>query len=588
MKPFLSSIAIVGLFCFSLQAQIQTPPNYHTDEEIISAPAPVNPIIDGITDPPDFDVRPMAEWEEIQSLIITWAGFNSINKNIARYAKEECEVIILSDNPTSTENYLMNSSGGGPLNNMDNITILDSDFNSIWGRDYGGNTCYREDVQEPILVDWIYNRVRPADDATPAVIANYKGIDLYETTVAPYDMMATGGNFMSDGYKTAFSSELIMDENEGGFFNGLNHPDHTEAEIDDIVNQFMGVENYIKMDNLPFDLIHHIDMHMKILDEETIVVGEYPNGVADGPQIEANIEYILSNHTNSFGTPYKIERIIQPPENGSYPNTGGDYRTYSNMVFVNKTVILPVYEEQYDEQALETLHELLPGYNIETIVCNDIIPLSGAIHCITKAVGVDEPLWIATDPIDDTFTEFEDQTVQAIIKHKLGIAEARMFWKDDINGVYVEVPMTLVDADEFIYEATIPGQEFGTTIYYYINGVASDGKTINRPMPAPEGYFSFKFIGSVGIGEVEGNVIESIYPNPATAITVIPLTVPEAGDAKLYMTNSIGQEVLIIKQGSFAPGEQKYFIDAGEFAAGVYNVVLEMKGFVFNQKLVIE
>ncbi len=590
MKSIFSVLFSILACSSMIHAQSITPPNFSTPEELSQEVIPVDGILDGITDPPDFDVRPMAEWEEIQSLIITWAGFNSINKNIARYAKEECEVIILTDNPSSTQNYLMGNSGGGPLNNMDNITLIDSNYDSIWGRDYGGNTCYKNDVEEPILVDWIYNRVRPNDDVTPALIANYKGIDLYETTEPPYDMMATGGNFMSDGVHTAFSSELILDENQGGFFNGLNHPTHTEEEIDDIVEQFMGIENYIKMDNLPYDLIHHIDMHMKILNEETIVVGQYPTGVSDGPQIEANIDYVLSNFTTSFGTPYKVERVIQPPESGDYPGGpfgNGDYRTYTNLVFVNKTVIVPVYEAQFDNQALETLTELLPGYNIETINCNNIIPLSGAIHCITKAVGVDDPLWIGHDPVDDTFVELEDQTIQAIVKHKDGIEAVKLFYKTDLAGSYTEIPMTLVDADESIYEATIPGQLFGTQVFYYINGEATTGKTINRPMPAPEGYFSFEFIGTVGLSELDQDVFESIYPNPANAITVVPLNIPSALSGRLYVVNSLGQLIEELHNGSFSPGLQKYFLNAANYSTGVYNVIFESDGYVSTQKLVV-
>ena len=585
------SITLLTLACFvclSAHSQYKTPPNYSTQEEMATSTIPTGSTTLGITDPPDFDVRPMAEWEEIQSLIITWAGFNSINKNIARYAKEECEVIILSDNPSQTESYLMGNNGGGPLNNMNNITILDSDYDSIWGRDYGGHTCYRDDVEEPILVDWIYNRVRPDDDVTPALIANYKGIDLYETTQSPYNLMATGGNFMNDGMGTGFSSELILDENEGGFFNGLNHPDHSEEEIDDIVSQFMGIENYIKMETLPYDLIHHIDMHMKLLDEETIVVGEYPAGVADGPQIEANIDYILSSHTTPWGTPYNVKRIIQPPENGNYPNSGGDYRTYSNMVFVNKTVIVPVYQALYDDQAMETLEELLPGYNIETINCNDIIPLSGAIHCITKAVGVDDPLWIAHDPVDDTYVEFEDQTVQAIVKHKDGIEEANLFYRSDLASSYVQLPMTLIDPIESIYEAVIPGQNFGTTAYYYINASATTGKTMNRPMPAPDGYFSYEFIGSVGFEEFSEEVLLNIYPNPANAITVIPLNLPYATSGKLFVVNALGQEIENVKEGMFDPGAQKYFLDASIYSSGFYNVILKIDNYQFTQKLLVK
>ena len=258
------------------------------------------------------------------------------------------------------------------------------------------------------------------------------------------------------------------------------------------------------------------------------------------------------------------------------------------MVFVNKTVILPVYEAQYDNQALETLAELLPGYNIETINCNSIIPLSGAIHCITKAVGVDDPLWIAHDPVDDTFVEFEGQTVQATIKHKDGIEAAKLFYKTDLAGSYTELPMTLVDPSASLYEASIPGQSFGTKVFYYINGEATTGKSINRPMPAPEGYFSFEFIGSVGLSDLDQDVFESIYPNPANAITVVPLNLPYALTGKLYVVNSLGQVVEDLNNGIFNPGLQKYFLNAANYSKGVYNVIFEAEGYVTTQKLVVQ
>ena len=73
---------------------------------------------------------------------------------------------------------------------------------------------------------------------------------------------------MADGLGTGFSSNLVVNEN----------PTHSIAEIDTIMKQFMGIDRYIKMNELPYDGIHHIDMHMKLLDEETILMGEYPAG----------------------------------------------------------------------------------------------------------------------------------------------------------------------------------------------------------------------------------------------------------------------------------------------------------------------
>src|SRR5690606_21273019 len=119
---------------------------------------------------------------------------------------------------------------------------------------------------------------------------------------------------------------------------GLSYPNHTETQLDDLFHQWMGIDTYVKMTVLPYDDIHHIDMHIKIIDDETLLVGEYPDGIADGPQIEANLQYVLDNFTTKFGTPYKVIRIPQPPSTGGlYPHNGSSYRTYANQTFVNKT-----------------------------------------------------------------------------------------------------------------------------------------------------------------------------------------------------------------------------------------------------------
>lgn len=61
-----------------------------------------------------------------------------------------------------------------------------------------------------ILVDWIYNRPRPLDDVTPTAIAAAFGLPIYETKTPPWDLVHTGGNYMSDGFGTAFSSTLTV------------------------------------------------------------------------------------------------------------------------------------------------------------------------------------------------------------------------------------------------------------------------------------------------------------------------------------------------------------------------------------------
>ena len=128
------------------------------------------------------------------------------------HAVNECDVIIICNDQNTVASYLSAQGISSP-----NIYYIETNFNSIWIRDYGQNTVYKNDVEDRILVDWIYNRNRPYDDLVPEHIASYFNADMYITTQSPYNLMGTGGNFMSDGMGTGFSSKLILDENSGGY-----------------------------------------------------------------------------------------------------------------------------------------------------------------------------------------------------------------------------------------------------------------------------------------------------------------------------------------------------------------------------------
>jgi agmatine deiminase len=449
---------------------------------------PVNPLY---TDPPAGPVRTMAEWEELQGIMITWTSYSSILRQVADYAQEEGLVYIVCSDSNSVKNYLI--SGGVPLINL---KFLITSYNSVWCRDYGPWTVYKDDVDSLKIIDWIYNRPRPLDDVIPVFFANYIDVPIHQTTVPPYDLIATGGNFMTDGHGTGFSSKLILNEN----------PSKTEAEIDTIMNLYMGLNRYIKMNTLPYDGIHHIDMHMKLLDEETLLVGQYPEGVADGPQIETNLQYILDNFKTCYGRDFKVVRILMPPDAyGRYPDQGGDYRTYTNSIIINKTVIIPTYEYQYDTTAFRIYREAMPGYNIVGINSNAIIPALGAIHCITKEVGVFNPVWISHPKIDGIVTEAGSYEIDAVIKSAAGISNADVYWTTDTTSAYSAIPMTEISPDSFI--AFIPEQGNGTEVFYYLNASSNDGRNVSKPLTAPAGYYHFKVDVPVPVELVSFNAV---------------------------------------------------------------------------------
>ncbi|MES2592612.1 MAG: agmatine deiminase family protein [Bacteroidota bacterium] len=538
----------------------------------------------GITSPPQGAVRNMAQWEEVQGLTITWTSYESVLREIVRAARLETQVYIIcgpdcDGDSIAVKNYL--TSGGVALSN---VNYIHAPCNSVWARDYSANTVYMNDVDSLILVDWKYNRPsRIKDDTICRSIARKLNIPLYETTQGSNKLIHTGGNYMTDGLGTAFSSELILDEN----------PLLTEVQANTIMQNFMGINRYIKMATLPYDGIHHIDMHMKLLNEETLLVGQYPQGTADGPQIEANLQYVLSNFNSVFGTPYKVIRIPQPPDqlyNYYYPDNNGNYLTYANSVIINKTVIVPQFYTEYDTTAIRIWKEAMPGYTIKGINSNSTISASGSLHCITHSVGVQDPILIVHQNLPNTLNTTVPYQVDARIQHKTGISAATLYYSTDTTQPFSSVAMTLTNAPNNTWTGYIPAQPAGTRIFYYIKAIANSGKQQVRPMPAPLGNFEFEVLTITQIKNASASVftMKPAFPNPSHGITCIPVVFDKATEGTVTLFDMIGNKVALIYEGSMFPGEKNFFINTIDINAGAYLITVETTAGRISQKLMIK
>lgn len=516
-----------------------------------------------VNPPAANDIRTMAEWEESQGYIVTWTSYSSMLREIVRHGKQECRMYIVTNSPQNVATDLQN-------NGIDttNITFFNAPYNSVWVRDYGHNNVYLNKVDSLVFVDWIYNRPRPKDDTVPLGLAKNLQVPVYSTTQAPYNLVNTGGNWMSDGMGTAFASKLILDDNKTSAGFGVNH---TEAEIDTIMKKFHGINRYIKMETLPYDGIHHIDMHMKLLDEETIMVGEYPQGTADGPQIEANLQYVLSNFQTGFGTDWRVVRIPMPSDAGQWPSGSGDYLTYTNASFINKTIIVPTYNIPTDTTALRIWREACPGYKVVGINSTSSIPASGALHCITHEIGVADPLLINHQRLRDTYDTQNSYMVTAKAFHRSGIDSVTLYYTTDTNAAYQSLTMFDVFGDH--YEAYIPAQPVGTEVFYYIKAYATSGKQQVRPITAPQGFYNFKVLGTTGVKTEISNPkseILSPFPNPSKGITCLPVNTNSVQPITIECLNMLGGKLQTVYSGETKSGDNKYFIDTENFAAGVY------------------
>ena len=67
------------------------------------------------------------------------------------------------------------------------------------------------------------------------------------------------------------------------------------------------------------------------------------------------------------------------------------------------------------------------------------------------------------------------------------------------------------------------------------------------------------------------------FPNPASAITCVPVDMSRASSGRIALRDASGREVAILFDGVLPAGLSKHFVDASLLPAGPYVITLEIE-----------
>lgn len=162
------------------------------------------------TEPPSSPIRQPAEFEPMEGVLIRYP-FGISTSIIAEMAEDVIVYCVVASYQQSNAYNSMASAGV----NMDNVQFINCSTETYWIRDYGPWFIFNGE-NESGIVDFIYNRPRPNDDAVSGHVGSYLGIDVYGM-----NLVHTGGNYMTDGQGIAVSTDLVYDENHLSFESGV-------------------------------------------------------------------------------------------------------------------------------------------------------------------------------------------------------------------------------------------------------------------------------------------------------------------------------------------------------------------------------
>ncbi len=458
--------------------------------------------------------RMAAEWEPVMGTMITWPLCIPYKLAI-ELAKDDHLYVLVENDSTKTEALQWFTKWDIDAAKTTFIYAR-QDVDAWWVRDWGPPAVFTPN-DKMMLADgkYIYSTPVTSIGCNDTLDFLYKtaenkiietGIDDSATVplgkalnmeVLDLPFVSTGGNVMTDGLGTAFSTCIITNENK---FYGVDHDAFLQLN-----KKLLGITSYNIISNFEKRGIQHIDCYMKLLDEERILVCEPPAGHALYNIYQNIIDNELSKFKTAYGRPYEILRIKSDRYNGQA------LAAYTNSIIINKTIYVPLFQIPQDSLALQRWRELMPGYTVKgfefaladeplvTPMLKEHYQVYGwnngdALHCRTRAVWDTAMLFISVKAIAKQVSVQQKKLVYATIidYSKKGIIKdkAELVWR--IAGTTAWNHMKLKEAGNANnFSAEIPLHKTRTVVEYYVAAVSASGGRETRPVTAPLGTYQF-------------------------------------------------------------------------------------------------
>ncbi len=382
-----------------------------------------NPENYALTVPPTADVRPMVEWEPMRSIVMSFPGYflqssNATNTfvQVAKEAAAVGEVWFFVDGNTAEtglKNLILQA--GLDQTTMDaKVKFQTVNMDSIWFIDSGPLPIIDKDTNTFAFADFRYYHERALDDGVPTLMGRQM-IDFgYPEVTNTYRMPLSteGGTFQSttDGICFTGNRQLYYMSCEAGgcdesirtmsLENVQNNP--FAVEMRQVLADYVGCVDLIITNSITDDGTGHIDMYMKVLDDNRVLMGDYPEPYAN-PQQELNAARMTANadfieaYVKPDGTNFTVERLVMP---GHQNAQGGAIPfTYINSTFINGLNLWPAtqFPEWNDSRAEAEAkwQEVMPEMDHVWIDSTELSFYSGAIHCVTRTIpAVEAGNWI--------------------------------------------------------------------------------------------------------------------------------------------------------------------------------------------------
>ena len=329
------------------------------------------------------------EWERQDAIIIVWPHLHSdwtrhlavIEKTYLELSKHICRhqrlIVVAYD-----EAHLLHIRE--KLNHSSvhtgNVTYVTIATNDTWVRDYG--PVYISSNNDLSILDFKFDAWGQKYNYARDNAFNTKLIEQLNLNISykPIDQVLEAGNIEVNNKGELLCSISCLNRNNN---ESVTHVSQLEEKFSD----WFGINKTYWIDEVQLkgdDTDGHIDTLARFCTDDIIAYS------ATGKQSDVNnealnqlaiqLKSICKQSNNRIGlAPLPLPKPI-------FLSAKQLPATYINFLITNETVLVPVFNDQQDNNALKLIDELFPSRQIIDIASSTLIQQFGGIHCATMQV----------------------------------------------------------------------------------------------------------------------------------------------------------------------------------------------------------
>jgi agmatine/peptidylarginine deiminase len=323
----------------------------------------------------------LPEWQAIDAVILAWPHedtdwapwLNTVKETyislIHAINAQDAGVILLC---RAQDCALIQAS----LDEHSRVLMVVTDYNDTWVRDYAFLTCGNSHTARPI--EFTFNGWGQKFDATDDNGVNQRILaSLCQGPMLSSPVVVEGGALEIDQYGHLLSTASCL-------FNPLRN---NEMTADAYIATFKHMLGCSKV-----TILHHghlegddTDGHIDTLVRFTPDTGLVIQGALNRPEDDHFAELTALIEECHRQLPDHKQFVLPLP---LIRNANGERlpASYANFLICNQAILLPIYQQPEDDEAITTVQRAFPHHQVIPINCEPLIQQFGSLHCVTMQV----------------------------------------------------------------------------------------------------------------------------------------------------------------------------------------------------------